>query len=174
MGYLGIDLDLVTPAEPRDPANALLRAAWSATLEETRALVLELLIAADATAIWEGGMSAHSPPLRTDGDAIVDRPAPVSSDLHALPALLTVVETAELLCVGRSRVYDHAAEKQHSIRRFPPVWRVRAERQQGKADVESALHASGPPAATVDRSADDLAAPSPRRSDVEVAARRIP
>ena len=31
-------------------------------------------------------------------------------DLHALPPLLTVAETAELLRVGRSWVYEHAAE----------------------------------------------------------------
>jgi excisionase family DNA binding protein len=31
-------------------------------------------------------------------------------DLRALPALLTVTETAELLRVGRSWVYEHAAE----------------------------------------------------------------
>ena len=31
-------------------------------------------------------------------------------DLYALPALLTVAETAELLRVGRSWVYEHAAE----------------------------------------------------------------
>ncbi len=31
-------------------------------------------------------------------------------DLHALPALLTVAETAELLRVGRRWVYEHAAE----------------------------------------------------------------
>lgn len=31
-------------------------------------------------------------------------------DLHALPALLTVAETAELLRVGRSWVYEHATE----------------------------------------------------------------
>lgn len=53
MGFLGIDLDLLTPAERRDLANALLRAAWSAALEETRLLLLDLLIATDATAIWE-------------------------------------------------------------------------------------------------------------------------
>lgn len=31
-------------------------------------------------------------------------------DLHALPALLTVAETAEVLRVGRTWVYEHAAE----------------------------------------------------------------
>jgi hypothetical protein len=32
MPILGIDLDVLTPAERRDLANSLLRAAWSATL----------------------------------------------------------------------------------------------------------------------------------------------
>jgi hypothetical protein len=53
MSHLAIDLDLLTTAERRDLANALLRAAWSAALEETRVLLLDLLIAADATAIWD-------------------------------------------------------------------------------------------------------------------------
>jgi hypothetical protein len=43
MRILGIDLDLLTPAERRDLANALLRAAWSAALEDTRILLLDLL-----------------------------------------------------------------------------------------------------------------------------------
>ncbi len=47
MRILGIDLDLLTPAERRDLANALLRAAWSATLPETRILLLDLLIEVD-------------------------------------------------------------------------------------------------------------------------------
>ena len=34
----------------------------------------------------------------------------VSPDLRALPALLTVAETAELLRVGRHWVYEHATE----------------------------------------------------------------
>jgi hypothetical protein len=34
----------------------------------------------------------------------------VAPDLYALPALLTVAETAELLRVGRKWVYEHAAE----------------------------------------------------------------
>lgn len=55
-------------------------------------------------------MSSQSPSPRADGDAIADRPAPVSSELHALPALLTVAETAEVLRVGRNWVYEHAAE----------------------------------------------------------------
>ena len=55
MGYLGVELDVLTPAERRDLANALLRAAWSAALEETRVLLLDLHIAADATAMWGVG-----------------------------------------------------------------------------------------------------------------------
>ena len=46
-------LDTLSPAERRDLANALLRAAWSASLEETRVLLLDLLVAADAAVIWE-------------------------------------------------------------------------------------------------------------------------
>ncbi len=42
--------------------------------------------------------------------AIEARPAASTTDLHALPALLTVAETAEILRVGRSWVYEHAAE----------------------------------------------------------------
>ncbi len=47
MRYLGVDLRLLTPAERRDLANALLRAAWSAALEETRILLLDLLLEVD-------------------------------------------------------------------------------------------------------------------------------
>ena len=47
MRVLGIDLDLLTPAERRDLANALLRAASSASLEDTRILLLDLLIEVD-------------------------------------------------------------------------------------------------------------------------------
>jgi hypothetical protein len=42
-----IELDLLTPAERRDLANALLRAAWSAALEETRILLVDLLSEVD-------------------------------------------------------------------------------------------------------------------------------
>ena len=71
-------------------------------------------------------MSYDSPRLGADGDAIADPPEaaagqpsrPTSTDrtvamtaeLHALPALLTVAETAEVLRVGRTWVYEHAAE----------------------------------------------------------------
>ena len=49
--FLGIDLDLLTPAERRDLANALLRAAWSAALEDTRILLLDLLLEVDEAAL---------------------------------------------------------------------------------------------------------------------------
>jgi hypothetical protein len=50
--FLGIDLDLLSPAERRDLANALLRAAWSAALEETRIVLLDLLVEVDGTILW--------------------------------------------------------------------------------------------------------------------------
>jgi hypothetical protein len=55
MRILGIDLDLLTPAERRDLANALLRAAWSAALEDTRIMLLDLLLEVDEAAV--GGWS---------------------------------------------------------------------------------------------------------------------
>ncbi|HEY0345208.1 MAG TPA: hypothetical protein VGC59_11200 [Solirubrobacteraceae bacterium] len=51
MRRLGIDLDLLTAAERRDLANALLRAAWSATLEETRILLLDLFVEVDEVSL---------------------------------------------------------------------------------------------------------------------------
>ena len=51
MRFLGIDLDLLTPAERRDLANALLRAAWSAALEDTRILLLDLLLEVDEAVV---------------------------------------------------------------------------------------------------------------------------
>jgi len=53
MRILGIDLDLLTPAERRDLANALLRAAWSAALEETRILLLDLLLEVDEATLGD-------------------------------------------------------------------------------------------------------------------------
>ena len=47
MAYLSIDLALLSAAERRDLANALLRAAWSAVLEDTRILLLDLLVKID-------------------------------------------------------------------------------------------------------------------------------
>lgn len=52
---LGIDLDLLTAAERRDLANALLRAAWSAALEDTRILLLDLLLEVDDAALGGRG-----------------------------------------------------------------------------------------------------------------------
>jgi hypothetical protein len=51
MSELHVELDLLSDAERRDLANALLRAAWSATLEETRVLLLDLFVEADE-AVW--------------------------------------------------------------------------------------------------------------------------
>jgi hypothetical protein len=48
-------LDTLDPAERRDLANALLRAAWSASLEETRVLLVDVVTATDAAAMWEAG-----------------------------------------------------------------------------------------------------------------------
>ncbi len=58
MRFSGIDLDLLTPAERRDLANALLRAAWSAALEDTRILLLDLAIAVDDTIVGDGRRAA--------------------------------------------------------------------------------------------------------------------
>lgn len=44
-------LDTLSPAERRDLANTVLRAAWSAALEETRILLLDLVIAVDDAVI---------------------------------------------------------------------------------------------------------------------------
>jgi hypothetical protein len=53
MSQLHVELDALSPAERRDLANALLRAAWSAALEETRILLLDLLVAADDAVLGE-------------------------------------------------------------------------------------------------------------------------
>ena len=46
-----IELEQLTPAERRDLANALLRAAWSAALDETRILLLDVLVEADESVL---------------------------------------------------------------------------------------------------------------------------
>jgi hypothetical protein len=53
MSELRVELDGLAPAEPRDFANALLSAAWSAALEETRILLLDLLVEADDTVVGD-------------------------------------------------------------------------------------------------------------------------
>jgi len=50
---LRIELDILAPAERRDLANALLRAAWSAALEDTRILLLDLLVEVDESVVGE-------------------------------------------------------------------------------------------------------------------------
>ena len=47
MTQLRLELDILSPAERRDLANALLRAAWCAALEETRIVLLDLLVEVD-------------------------------------------------------------------------------------------------------------------------------
>jgi len=54
MAIVSIDLETLNPTERRDLANALLRAAWSATLAETRTLLLDLLVEADPDVVGEG------------------------------------------------------------------------------------------------------------------------
>ena len=53
MRQLRIELDALSPAERRDLANALLRAAWSAVLEDTRIVLLDLLVEVDDTVLGE-------------------------------------------------------------------------------------------------------------------------
>mgnify|MGYP003292333937 CR=1 FL=1 len=48
---LRLELDVLTPAERRDLANALLRAAWSAALGETRILLVDLLVEVDSAMV---------------------------------------------------------------------------------------------------------------------------
>jgi hypothetical protein len=50
---LRIELDALSPAERRDLANALLRAAWSAVLEDTRIVLLDLLVEVDDAVLGE-------------------------------------------------------------------------------------------------------------------------
>jgi hypothetical protein len=47
MKPLSIELEALTSAERRDLANSLLRAAWSAALEQTRILLLDLVVEVD-------------------------------------------------------------------------------------------------------------------------------
>jgi hypothetical protein len=55
MSFLQIDLDPLTAGERRDLANALLRAAWSAALDETRVLLLDLLVEVDDAVLGGAG-----------------------------------------------------------------------------------------------------------------------
>jgi hypothetical protein len=52
-------------------------------------------------------VSSHAP---RQPSPVTNVPGMLTADLHALPLLLTVAETAEVLRVGRSWVYEHAAE----------------------------------------------------------------
>jgi len=61
-----------------------------------------------STAEQSDGLSASVPAQRRRW--MKDLPQAPIPDLRALPALLTVAETAEVLRVGRTWVYEHAAE----------------------------------------------------------------
>ena len=50
---LRIELEVLSPAERRDLANALLWAAWSAVLEDTRITLLDLLVEVDDAVLGE-------------------------------------------------------------------------------------------------------------------------
>lgn len=64
--------------------------------------------ARSSTAEQGDGPSVSVPPQRSRWTT--DLPQAPTPDLRALPALLTVAETAEVLRVGRTWVYEHAAE----------------------------------------------------------------
>jgi hypothetical protein len=53
MSELSIDVAVLSAAERRDLASALLRAAWSAVLEETRVLLFDLLVEVDDALLGE-------------------------------------------------------------------------------------------------------------------------
>ena len=46
-------LDALSAAERRDLANSLLRAAWSATLEQTRVMLLDVLVEVDDSVLGD-------------------------------------------------------------------------------------------------------------------------
>lgn len=53
MRHLLVELDSLSAAERRDLANALLRAAWSAALPETRVLLLDMSLVVDLLALGD-------------------------------------------------------------------------------------------------------------------------
>ena len=83
MSYLSIDLDQISAAKRRDLPNSLLRAAWSAVLQETRIACVQC----GATS----GLNAHHVIPREEGGP------------HA-PANL---ETLCVVCHGRETADEH-------------------------------------------------------------------
>jgi len=53
MRQLSIGVDALSAAERRDLASELLRVAWNTVLEETRILLLELLVEVDDAVLGE-------------------------------------------------------------------------------------------------------------------------
>jgi hypothetical protein len=85
---LAIGLDLLTPPERRDLANALLRAAWSATLAHTRILLLDLLLEVDEHPDW------GYPVSQRDSDATEDRLIFLAEALTLVPFSETTLRRA--------------------------------------------------------------------------------
>jgi hypothetical protein len=51
--HLLVELEVLTAADRRDLANALLRAAWSAALPETRVLLLDMSVAVEVLVLGD-------------------------------------------------------------------------------------------------------------------------
>ena len=77
MKQLCVELDTLSAAERRDLANALLRAAWSASLEPTRIPLLELLVEVDDSRPRRSRMTEQArskgPGVRALAEAVIQR-----------------------------------------------------------------------------------------------------
>jgi hypothetical protein len=76
-------------------------------LEGERMMYDSQRMSADGDASADPSKAAAAPLSRP---ASADRTATMAAELHALPALLTVGETAQIFRMGRSWVYEHAIE----------------------------------------------------------------
>ena len=116
---LRIELDALSPAERRDLANALLRAAWSAVLEDTRIVLLDLLVEVDDTVLGEprehiaGPRSARCPESLTRAQTFAAnafRRRRRAFVRHADEARPTRARVAALACAARPRETSSIAD----------------------------------------------------------------